>query len=79
MKNQKPLTRPVTFFIKGQLTQIHVQANDPRSDSEITRQFRSARKLSKTHVRQMEKELTTTKDFSLPSSGKLYNIPVPAL
>lgn len=77
MKTTKPLQRIITFTIKGNLTQVQVDATDPRSDSEIIKGLKSKRKDSILTLRAMNKELKLTKDLSLPSSGRVYNIPSP--
>lgn len=78
MQPTNTLKRTVTFFIKGNLTQVNVEANDPRSDREIIRELKSKRKASITNLRNWEHSMELTKDPTLPTSGKLYKVAAPS-
>ena len=61
--------RPVMLFIRDKRTgalnqtQILVQANDPRSDDEIRKQFRTKLKASRRHLADEARKLKLSKDF----------------
>ena len=79
MKTNNATQRPVAITLRdrrtGQYntTYIMAEANDPRSDFEIAKQFKSRRKQSELDTRNTQAALKLTKcNGFYPSSGKLY-------
>lgn len=68
--------RTLVFFIKGQQTMLEIDCNDPRPDSQIIRDYRSKRKVSLEMIRDNNKAIKLSKDYSdrvIPGK-KLYGM-----
>jgi hypothetical protein len=73
---KQPLKRTVTFFIKGNLTQVQVDATDPRPDREIIKNLKSNRKTSISHIKTWNKSMElASKKLSWDRSVTAHPVP----